>query len=124
MKTKTIKKAQTLVVGSVGFIVGIVLLSSNTLHTTMLTTLTIIGGGICSLIVGINFLLKYIELGLLKDLEEIDMMKDEEITQLMQEIENMESSYFHHDPKMKMLYEELGEKMMERYRLRCGDDLD
>ena len=34
---------------------------------------------------------------------------------MMANIENMEVIYFNHDPKMRLLYEELGEKVMEKY---------
>lgn len=124
MKTNANYKVQSLILGSIGFGGGIVLLSVNTLYTTVLSTLTILITGLTSLIIGIYFLLEYVKLTMLPESEEIDMMKDEEIEQLMEEIENMEPMYFHHDPKMRMLYEELGEKVMERYRLRIGDDIE
>ena len=115
MKTTLINKVQTLILGSIGFAGGIILLSADTMNTTLLTTFIILITGLTALVIGMYYLVEYAKLVMLPDSEEIDMMKDEEILDMMTNIENMEQLYFNHDPKMRLLYEELGEKVMEKY---------
>ena len=115
MKTTLINEVQSLILGSLGFTGGIVLLSADTMTTTLLTTVIILITGLTALVIGMYFLVEYAKLVMLPDKEEIDLMEDEELLDMMANIENMEVIYFNHDPKMRLLYEELGEKVMEKY---------
>ena len=115
MKTTLINKVQTLILGGIGFTGGIILLSANTMTTTLLTTFIILITGLTALVIGMYYLVEYAKLVMLPDKEEIDLMEDEELLDMMANIENMEQLYFNHDPKMRLLYEELGEKVMEKY---------
>ena len=115
MKTTLINKVQTLFLGGIGFTGGIILLSVDTMTTTLLTTFITLITGLTALVIGMYFLIEYAKLVMLPDKEEIDLMEDEELLDMMTNIENMEQLYFNHDPKMRLLYEELGEKVMEKY---------
>ena len=115
MKTTLINKVQTLFLGGIGFTGGIILLSVDTMNTTLLTTFITLITGLTALVIGMYFLIEYAKLVMLPDKEEIDLMEDEELLDMMTNIENMEQLYFNHDPKMRLLYEELGEKVMEKY---------
>ena len=115
MKTNTFKKAGTLTFGTLCFAIGILLLSLDTMFISLLTTIITLIIGLTGLVLGMYYLVEYAKLVMLPDSEDIDMMEDEEILDMMANIENMEQLYFNHDPKMRLLYEELGEKVMEKY---------
>ena len=115
MKTNSLNKTCTLILGTLSFSIGITLLSVDTMSMSLLTTFITLIIGITGLVFGMYFLVEYAKLVMLPDSEEIDIMEDEELLDMMANIENMEVIYFNHDPKMRLLYEELGEKVMEKY---------
>ena len=115
MKTNSLNKTCTLILGTLSFSIGILLLSLDTMFTSLLTTIITLITGLSGLVIGIHYLVKYAKLAFIIDTDDIDLMEDEEILDMMTNIENMEQLYFNHDPKMRLLYEELGEKVMEKY---------
>ena len=121
MKAQTLKRIGSAVIGSIAFVVGVVLLSINTDNNSFLTTCNIVLPGITALVVGMIFLIEYVKMAFLPDIVEIDLMDDEEIMQMLEEIEALEPLYFRQSPRMRMLYEDLGEKIIEKYNKEIKD---
>ena len=115
MKTNTFKKAGTLTLGTLCYAIGIGLLSIDTTHASSTTTFITLITGLTGLVLGMYYLVEYAKLAFIIESDEIDLLNDDEVLHIMMEIESMEQLYFNHDPKMRLLYEELGEKVMEKY---------
>ena len=74
MKTNTLKKDLTLILGTLIFSGGILLLSVDTMFTSLLTTFIILIIGLNALVIGMYLLVEYAKLTFITNNEEIDLM--------------------------------------------------
>lgn len=100
---------------------GIVLLSIDFIEKSVLTTIATIIAGIATLVAGIMILKYWYKLMFIYDEEEIDYMKEDEIMDILNDIEEEYDNYGHLNPRLKRLYERLGEKIFRIHRKDMED---
>ena len=100
---------------------GIILLSMDFIEKSVLTTIVTIIAGIVTLVAGIVNLKYWYKLMFIYDEEEIDYMKEEELMDILNDIEEEYDNYGHLNPRLKRLYEQLGEKIFRIHRKDMED---
>lgn len=103
-------------VGSATLIaIAILILSISYDDIDFITTFILVTTSIVLLVLGIKFLLEYNKARFYYEEEEIDDMDDAKMLNIMEEIEEMYHLYPTYHPRIRALYERLGERVMELY---------
>ena len=102
---------------------ALVLLSIDFIEKSIITTIATTIAGIVTLVAGIMNLKYWYKLMFIYDEEEIDYMKEEELLDILNDIEEEYDNYGHLNPRLKRLYELLGEKIFRIHR-KDTEDVD
>ena len=100
---------------------AIVLLSMDFIEKSIITTIATTIAGAVTLLAGIMILKYSYKLMFIYDEEEIDYMKEEELMDILNDIEEEYDNYGHLNPRLKRLYERLGEKIFKIHRKDMED---